>query len=73
MVRSSPFHFPRLSSHSFIMFNLLSLIILTLSLSTDANGASIGPTALLTISNANVSLDGFTRPWVHIAGIELPP
>ena len=48
------------------MINLLSFVFLTLSLSTRTNGA-IGPTAQLTIANANISPDGYTRPWVHNA------
>ena len=49
------------------MLILLSFIFLTFSLSTKTNGASIGPTAVLPITNANISLDGFTRPLVYIA------
>jgi hypothetical protein len=49
------------------MLNLLSFIFLTFSLFTKANGASVGPSALLPITNANVTLDGFTRRWVYIA------
>ncbi|KAF8485121.1 laccase C [Russula ochroleuca] len=50
------------------MLNLLSFVFLTLSLSTRANGASIGPSAVLVISNANISLDGYTRPAVLAGG-----
>jgi len=50
------------------MLNLLSFVFLTFSLSIKANGASIGPSAVLPITNANVSLDGFTRPVVLAGG-----
>lgn len=51
---------------SFIMINLLSFVFLTLSLSTRAK-ASIGPSAQLVISNANISPDGYERSWVYNA------
>lgn len=49
------------------MLDLLSFVFLTLSLSTKAHGTSIGPSAVLPITNAIISPDGYTRPWVHIA------
>jgi hypothetical protein len=49
------------------MLDLLSFVFLALSLPTKAHGTSIGPTAILPITNANIGPDGYTRPWVHIA------
>jgi len=50
------------------MLYLLSFVFLTVSFSTKAKGASIGPTAVLPIINANISLDGYARPAVLAGG-----
>ncbi|KAF8505410.1 laccase [Russula emetica] len=50
------------------MLDLLSFVFLALFLSTKAHRTSIGPNAVLPITNANISPDGYTRPAVLAGG-----
>lgn len=50
------------------MLDLIPFVFLALSLSSKAHGTSIGPKAVLPITNANISLDGYTRPAVLAGG-----